>query len=97
MRTEIQKELDRVEEYILNQLFEDIENPVIDTKFQLFLAFKRKTFDEYINECIKETEKEYGWIKKLDDEKFNQLWENHNKIFSALMNNTDSNIKCKRI
>lgn len=57
---------------------------------------KQKSFDEYINKCIKETEKEYGWIKKLDDEKFNQLWENHNKIFSALMNNADSNIKCER-
>lgn len=57
---------------------------------------KQKSFDEYMNECTKETEKEYGWIKKLDDEKFNQLWENHNKILSALMDNTDSNIKCER-
>lgn len=52
MRSEIQKELDRVEEYVLSQLFGDIENPVIDKKFQLFLAFKRTTFDEFINSKI---------------------------------------------
>ena len=77
MRTEIQKELDRVEEYILNQLFGDINNPVIDTKFQLFLAFKRKTFDEYINskieifeELVKDYLREDGF---LDGEKVSQM------------------------
>ena len=44
---------------------------------------KQESIDEYINECIKETEKKYGWIKKIDDEKFNQLWENINKTFSV--------------
>ena len=52
MRTEIQKELDRAEEYILNQLFGDINSPAIDKKFKIYLTLKGLTFDEFINSKI---------------------------------------------
>lgn len=48
---------------------------------------EQKSFDEYLEKCFEETENRYGWIRKLDNEKFNQLWETHNKLFSALLNN----------
>ena len=52
MRTEIQKELDRAEEYILTQLFGDLENPIIDKKLQIYLTLKGLTFDNFINSKI---------------------------------------------
>ena len=52
MRTKIQKELDRVEEYILNKLFGDIENPRISLKIQTAMAIKGINFSDMVNEKI---------------------------------------------
>lgn len=52
MTNEIQKELDRVEEYILNKLFGDINNPKISLKIQTAMKIKGISFDKYINEKI---------------------------------------------
>jgi hypothetical protein len=56
VRTEIQKELDRVEEYILNKLFGDIQNPKINLKIQTIMAIKGIDFDSFINEKIERFE-----------------------------------------
>ena len=77
MRTEIQKELDRAEEYVLNQLFGDLENPAIDKKLQIYLTLKGISFDEFINQKIEIFEE---FIKKfmredgfLDGEKISKV------------------------
>ena len=88
MRTEIQKELDRAEEYILNQLFGDINNPIIDKKLQIYLTFKGLTFDNFINskieifeEFIKKFMREDGF---LDGEKISQIISIHYPILTGL-------------
>ena len=88
MRTEIQKELDRAEEYILNQLFGDINNPVIDKKLQIYLTFKGLTFDNFINskieifeEVVKNFMREDGF---LDGEKISQMISIQYPILSGL-------------
>ena len=88
MRTEIQKELDRVEEYILNQLFGDINNPVIDKKLKIYLTFKGMTFDNFINSKIEIFEE---FIKNfmredvfLDGEKVSQMISIQFPILSGL-------------
>lgn len=48
----IQKELDKAEEYVLNKLFGDINNPVISKKLQFILVAKKVDFDKFINEKI---------------------------------------------
>lgn len=88
MRTEIQKELDRVEEYILNQLFGDINNPVIDKKLKIYLTLKGITFDEFINpkieifeEFAKNFMREDGF---LDGEKLSKVISIQYPILSGL-------------
>lgn len=88
MRTEIQKELDRAEEYILNQLFGDINNPIIDKKLQIYLTFKGLTFDNFINskieifeEVVKNFMREDGF---LDGEKISQMISIQYPILSGL-------------
>lgn len=77
MRTEQQKELDRVEEYILNKLFGDIENPRLNENIKLAMKFMGIDFDEFINEkinifesCAKNFVREDGF---LDVEKIEQM------------------------
>jgi hypothetical protein len=88
VRTEIQKELDRVEEYILNQLFGDINNPVIDKKLKIYLTLKGITFDEFINskieifeEFAKKFMREDGF---LDGEKLSKVISIQYPILSGL-------------
>ena len=52
MRSLIQRELDRAEEYVLTALFGDINRPKISPKVQLFLVAKNIDFDDFINEKI---------------------------------------------
>ena len=52
MRSQIQRELDRAEEYVLTLLFRDIHNPKISNKLRLFLVAKGIDFDEFINNKI---------------------------------------------
>lgn len=52
MRSQIQRELDRAEEYVLNALFGDIQNPKLSPKVQLFLVAKGISFDDFINNKI---------------------------------------------
>jgi hypothetical protein len=52
MRNQIQRELDRAEEYILTVLFGDYKNPVLSKKIQLFLIAKGINFEDYINKKI---------------------------------------------
>lgn len=52
MRTEAQKELDRVEEYVLNKLFGNIENPRLSLKIQTAMAIKGINFADMVNEKI---------------------------------------------
>ena len=52
MRSQIQRELDRAEEYILTLLFGDINNPRINNKLKFFMIVKGIDFDEFINEKI---------------------------------------------
>jgi hypothetical protein len=52
MRNQIQRELDRAEEYVLNQLFGDFKNPQISNKIKLLLIAKGINFDDYINEKL---------------------------------------------
>jgi hypothetical protein len=52
MRSQIQRELDKAEEYILTALFGDINNPRISNKIKLFLVAKNINFDDYINSKI---------------------------------------------
>ena len=49
MRNQIQRELDKAEEYILTVLFGDYKNPVLSKKIQLFLIAKGINFEDYIN------------------------------------------------
>ena len=52
MRNQIQRELDRAEEYVLSTLFGDITHPHISPKIQLFLVAKGISFEDFINEKI---------------------------------------------
>ena len=52
MRSLVQRELDRAEEYVLTALFGDINRPKISPKVQLFLVAKNISFDDFINEKI---------------------------------------------
>lgn len=52
MRNQIQRELDKAEEYALSVLFGDINNPRISPKVKLFLVAKGISFDGFINEKI---------------------------------------------
>ena len=52
MRTEVQKELDRVEEYVLNKLFDNIENPKLSLKIRTAMAIKGVNFADVVNENI---------------------------------------------
>ena len=52
MRNQIQRELDRAEEYVLTLLFGDISNPRISNKLRFFMIAKGIDFDEFINEKI---------------------------------------------
>ena len=52
MRSLVQRELDRAEEYILTALFGDINRPKISPKVQLFLVAKNISFDDFINAKI---------------------------------------------
>ena len=52
MRTQIQRELDRAEEYFLTKLLGDIEHPQIGIKLQLFLNANKINLTDYINEKI---------------------------------------------
>lgn len=52
MRSQIQRELDRAEEYVLTALFGDIKNPKLSPKIQLFLVAKGINFDDFINDKI---------------------------------------------
>jgi hypothetical protein len=52
MRNQIQRELDRAEEYVLTALFGDISSPRLSPKVKLFLVAKNISFDEFINEKI---------------------------------------------
>ena len=52
MRSLIQRELDKAEEYILQILFKDIKNPVLSNKVKLFLIAKNINFDDWINHKI---------------------------------------------
>lgn len=52
MRTEAQRELDRVEEYVLNKLFGDVQNPKLSLKIQTAMAIKGINFEEFINHKI---------------------------------------------
>lgn len=48
----IQKELDKAEEYVLNKLFSNAQNPIISKKLQFILIAKKIDFDKFINEKI---------------------------------------------
>lgn len=52
MRNQIQRELDRAEEYVLTALFGDTSSPRLSPKVKLFLVAKGVSFDEFINEKI---------------------------------------------
>ena len=52
MRSQIQRELDRAEEYVLTLLFGDIHNPKISNKLRFFMIAKGIDFDEFINSKI---------------------------------------------
>jgi hypothetical protein len=52
MQSQIQKELDRAEEYVLTALFGDINKPKLSPKVQLFLVAKGISFDDFINHKI---------------------------------------------
>ena len=52
MRSQIQRELDRAEEYVLTALFGDTSSPRLSPKVKLFLVAKGISFDEFINEKI---------------------------------------------
>lgn len=52
MRSLIQRELDKAEEYLLKALFKDIKNPVLSNKVKLFLIAKNINFDDWINHKI---------------------------------------------
>ena len=52
MRSLIQRELDKAEEYILQILFKDVKNPVLSNKVKLFLIAKNINFDDWINHKI---------------------------------------------
>lgn len=52
MRNQIQRELDRAEEYVLTALFGDVNNPRISNKIKFFLIAKNINFDDYINTRI---------------------------------------------
>lgn len=52
MRNQMQRELDRAEEYVLTALFGDVQKPIISKKIQFFLVAKGIDFDSYINEKI---------------------------------------------
>ena len=55
-RTEIQRELDRVEEYVLTQLFGDSENLQISSNLKMAFVFKGIDIEKFINEKISEFE-----------------------------------------
>ena len=52
MRNQIQRELDRAEEYVLTLLFGDISKPKISNKLRFFMIAKGIDFDEFINDKI---------------------------------------------
>lgn len=52
MRSIIQRELDKAEEYIFTILFKDIKNPVLSKKIKLLLIAKNIDFDDWINNKI---------------------------------------------
>lgn len=52
MTRAIQKELDKAEEYILNKLFGDINNPQLSEKIKFILIAKQINFDKFINSKI---------------------------------------------
>ena len=52
MRSLIQRELDKAEEYIFTILFKDIKNPVLSKKIKLLLIAKNIDFDDWINNKI---------------------------------------------
>lgn len=52
MRSLIQRELDKAEEYIFTILFKDIKNPVLSNKIRFFLFVKNIDFDDWINNKI---------------------------------------------
>lgn len=52
MRNQIQRELDRAEEYVLTALFGDIDKPIISNKLKLILVAKGIDFDKFINNKI---------------------------------------------
>lgn len=52
MRSQIQRELDKAEEYVLNKLFGDYTNPQISNKIKFFLVAKNIDFETYINEKL---------------------------------------------
>ena len=77
MLTDIQKELDIAEEYVLTKLFGSVEQPIISPKIQLILTAKNINFDEYINlkinifeNVVKDFMKENGY---LDGEKVSKV------------------------
>lgn len=47
--SEIQKELDKFEEFVLTEIFGDIHNPKISKNIQIALTFKGTSFDNVIN------------------------------------------------
>ena len=52
MRSLIQRELDRAEEYVFNILFGDVNSPKLSPKVKLFLVAKGISFDDFINDKI---------------------------------------------
>lgn len=56
MRSQIQRELDMAEEYVLNKLFGDYTNPQISNKIKFFLVAKNIDFETYINDKLQKFE-----------------------------------------
>lgn len=52
MRSLVQRELDKAEEYIIKALFKDVNNPILSNKIRLLLVAKNIDFDKYVNNAI---------------------------------------------
>lgn len=56
MRTQVQRELDRAEEYILEKLFGNVSTPVVGPKIGLILNLSGISLIDYLNNKILEIE-----------------------------------------
>ena len=52
MRSLVQRELDKAEEYIIKALFKNVNNPILSNKIRLLLVAKNIDFDKYVNNAI---------------------------------------------